>query len=74
LLYDEAVRQALIVLWKAGDRVCGRRLKVLIPVLFDAMERHGHLQLDPMVRAKLLQVSAATIDRALGDARSRVDG
>lgn len=73
-LYDEAVRQALIVLWEAGDRVCGKRLKVLIPVLVDAMERHGHLQLDPVVKAKLLQVSAATIDRALGEARSRFDG
>ena len=73
-LYDEAVRQALIVLWEAGDRVCGKRLKVLIPVLVRAMERHGHLELDPVVKAKLLQVSAATIDRALGDARSRVNG
>lgn len=58
-LYDEAVRQALIVLWEAGDRVCGKRLKVLIPILVYAMERHGHLQLDPVVKAKLLQVSAA---------------
>jgi len=73
-LYDEAVRQALILLWEAGDRVCGKRLKVLIPTLIDAMERHGHLGLDPVVRAKLLQVSAATIDRALGEARSRIDG
>lgn len=24
-LYDEAVRQALIVLWEAGDRLCGKR-------------------------------------------------
>jgi hypothetical protein len=73
-LYDEAVRQALIVLWEAGDRVCGKRLKALIPVLIGAMERHGHLDLDAEIKAKLLQVSAATIDRALGDARSRVDG
>lgn len=73
-LYDEAVRQALIVLWEAGDRVCGKRLKALIPILIGAMERHGHLDLDAEIKAKLLQVSAATIDRALGDARSRVDG
>ena len=73
-LYDEAVRQALIVLWEAGDRVCGKRLKALIPILIGAMERHGHLNLDAEIKAKLLQVSAATIDRALGDARSRVDG
>lgn len=73
-LYDEAVRQALIVLWEAGDRVCGKRLKALIPVLIGAMERHGHLDVDTEIKAKLLQVSAATIDRALGDARSRVNG
>jgi hypothetical protein len=73
-LYDEAVRQALIVLWEAGDRVCGKRLKALIPVLMGAMERHGHLNLHPEIKSKLLQISAATIDRALGDARSRVDG
>lgn len=73
-LYDEAVRQALIVLWEASDRVCGKRLKPLVPVLIDAMERHGHLDLDGEVRAKLLHVSAATIDRALGPARNHVDG
>lgn len=73
-LYDEAVRQSLIVLWEAGDRVCGKRLKVLIPILIDAMERHGHLDLNAVVKAKLLKVSAATIDRVLGDARSQVNG
>jgi hypothetical protein len=28
-IYDEAARQALIVLWEASDRVCGKRLKAL---------------------------------------------
>ena len=73
-LYDEAVRQALTVLWEAGDRVCGKRLKALIPMLVDAMERHGHLDLDPMVKTKVLKVSAATIDRVLSDARLHIDG
>jgi len=62
------------MLWEAGDRVCGKRLKALIPVLIDAMERHGHLALDPAVKDKLLQVSAATIDRVLADTRSHIDG
>lgn len=73
-LYDEAVRQALTVLWEAADRVCGKRLKALIPKLVDAMERHGHLDLDPVIKAKLLQVSAATIDRLLANARLHIDG
>lgn len=73
-LYDEAVRQALIVLWEAGDRVCGKRLRPLVPVLIDAMQRHGHLDLDPEVRNRLLQASAATIDRILAPARAHADG
>ena len=73
-LYDEAVRQALIVLWEAGDRICGKRLKPLIPVLIDAMERHGHLELDPSIKEALLRVSAATIDRALRELRACIDG
>jgi len=52
-------------LWDAGDRICGKRLRALILVLIDAMERHGHLKLDAAVRTLLLGVSAA-IDRMLG--------
>ena len=68
-LYKEAVREALIVIWEASDRICGKRLRPLVPVLVEAMERHGHLQLVPEVRAGLEAMSAATIDRALRDAR-----
>jgi len=38
------------------------------------MERHEHLDLDPVVKTKVLQVSAATIDRVLADARSHING
>jgi hypothetical protein len=31
-LYDDAVKQALIVLWEASDRLCGKRLKASIPI------------------------------------------
>jgi hypothetical protein len=64
-IYDEAVKEALIVLWEAADRICGKRLKAILPSLIDAMERHGHLNLNPDVRRQLLKVSAATIDRLL---------
>ncbi len=68
-LYNDAVREALIVLWEASDRVCGKRLRPLVAILAEAMERHGHLQLAPEVRASLLAMSAATIDRALHEVR-----
>jgi hypothetical protein len=63
------VHQALSVLWEAADRICGKRLKELAPVLIDAMERHGHLRLDPVVRSAVLDISAATIDRLLRPVR-----
>ena len=68
-LYNEAVREALIVIWEASDRVCGKRLRPLVPILVEAMERHGHIQLEPEVRAGLEAMSAATIDRALRKVR-----
>jgi hypothetical protein len=64
-LYDEATRAALIVLWKAADRVCGKRLRALLPILLPALERNGHLHLLEPLRQKILAMSASTIDRLL---------
>ena len=74
LVYDDAVREALVVLWEASDRICGKRLKPLLPTLVDAMERHGHLDLAEDVRCGLLGMSAATIDRALRGVREQAGG
>ena len=73
-VYDDAVRQTLIVLWEASDRVCGKRLRALMPILLPALERHGHLQLDPVVRDKLVSISAASMDRLLSEARAGKQG
>lgn len=72
-LYDAAFCTTLIVLWEASDRVCGKRLRALLPLLVPALERHGHLALEPSARIKLLAVSAATIDRLLAEARGLCD-
>lgn len=69
-IYDEAVKEALIVIWEAADRICGKRLKAALPNFLEAMEKHGHLQLKPEIREKILSVSAATIDRVLMPVRS----
>lgn len=69
-IYGEAVRIALVTLWEASDRLCGKRLRPLIPVLLEAMERHGHLELAPDIKTKLTTMSAATIDRALRDVKA----
>jgi len=49
-VYDQATREVLIVVWEASDRICGKRLRPLLPTLAPAMERHGHLELAPEVR------------------------
>ena len=46
-IYDEVVREAVILVWEAADRICGKRLKAALPYLVESMERHGHLDLGP---------------------------
>ena len=70
-IYQDAERNALILLWEAADRVCGKRLKALLPILIESMERHSHIDLAPEIRARLLSMSAATIDRALQGVREQ---
>ncbi len=70
-IYDEAVRQALIVVWEASDRICGKRLKAALPSMVESLERHGHLDLDPDVRERLFSASASTIDRLLRPVREK---
>jgi hypothetical protein len=73
-IYDAAVHEALVVLWEASDRVCGKRLRPLLPILVSALERHGHLTLAATVRARVLSASAATLDRMLRPTRAAVSG
>lgn len=67
--YGPAVREALGALWEVSDRVCSKRMKVMIPALLPAMVRHGRINDDPSLHAQLLAVSAATIDRLLASLR-----
>jgi hypothetical protein len=72
--YNAAIRDAVTALWEASDRVCGKRLKVMIPALLPALARHGRLTLSCEERALLLSVSAATIDRMLVDVKIAAAG
>jgi hypothetical protein len=73
-IYGEAVRAALVLAWEASDRICGKRLQPLLPLLIEAMERHGHGGLDGQNRQQLLAMSAATIDRVLTGVRESATG
>lgn len=67
--YGVTIKDALVALWEASDRICGKRLKVMIPALLPALERHGRLKLGKADRVLVLAVSAATIDRLLIDTK-----
>src|SRR3981189_3672198 len=63
--YGATIRDALVALWEASDRICGKRVRVMIPTLLPSLERHGRLKLDQADQVLVLGVSAATIDRLL---------
>jgi hypothetical protein len=72
--YGATIKDALTALWEASDRVCGKRLKVMIPTLLPALEQHGRLKLGTADRDLALAISAATIDRLLGDVKVAASG
>ncbi len=59
-MYGQDVLVALKKIWATLDGPCGKRLAPFLPMIVEAMERAGELELDPEVRSKLLRVSAAT--------------
>jgi hypothetical protein len=72
--YGAAIKDALTALWEASDRLCGKRLKVMIPTLLPPLEQHGRLRLNKMDRDLVFAISAATIDRMLGDTKVAASG
>lgn len=73
-IYGEAIREALVAIWEAADRICGKRLKAVMPDFVESLEQHGHLSLNDTARTRLLTVSAATIDRILSPMRRKAKG
>ncbi len=70
LTYGPDVVAALAQVWEVSGHLCGKRLNPFLPDLVEALERYGELRLAPETRAKLLQMSASTIDRRLKRARA----
>jgi hypothetical protein len=68
-VYDDAVIQALTTIWEICGRICSKRLKPFIPEMISVLERHNELFLDEHIKAQLLNISRATIDRCLKSAR-----
>jgi len=67
--YDESVQDALVVVWKAANCICSKRLVPFLPEFVAVLERFGHLSLSQEVRERLLVVSVSTVDRLLAQER-----
>lgn len=73
-VYASAVTEVLVTLWESSDRLCGKRLKAILPELLKSMESHGHMSLDEPLKALVLSASASTIDRVLRPVREKATG
>ena len=71
--YDEKVKAALSKIWKVMDYICGKRMQPALAEMVVVLERHNELHCDRQTRAKLLRVSAATIDRLLRPERRKYE-
>ncbi len=74
--YSYDATKVLQRVWAATGGQCGKYLAASMRLQLDALERHGELvdgrgRYSPLVRAELLAMSPATIDRYLAPARAK---
>jgi hypothetical protein len=69
--YTPQVLEPLRVIWAILDGICGKRLAAILPEVIPVLERHQEIVLAAPIRAKLLSISAATIDRLLAPERKK---
>jgi len=70
--YGPDVVAGLAKVWEASGNLCGKRLRPFVGEMVAVLERHAELTLGPQSRGLLLQMSAASIDRHLRAARTRL--
>lgn len=68
--YSYDARKVLARVWAVSQGQCGKYLVVSMPLLLETLETHGEMvfgqdRYSPEVKAELLMISAATIDRYL---------
>ena len=68
-IYDDAVIQALTIIWEICGRICSIRLKPFIPEMIAVLERCNELFRNEAIKTQLIKMRRATIDRCLRSAR-----
>lgn len=72
LYRPEVLLEPLKQLWLATDQMCGKRLKMALPLWLAHYEKH-HEALSEAVYSQLLAIIAATIDKMLKPVKVRYD-
>jgi hypothetical protein len=70
--YDAEVVAALEKCWAVANAPAGKRLAPLLSEMVRVVRRFGELGIDEDAAALLVSMSAATIDRRLAAARSKL--
>jgi hypothetical protein len=60
-----------VQIWELLDYLCGKRLVAILPEIISKLEEFKELRLEAEIKAKLLQLSAATADRLLQPERRK---
>lgn len=69
--YGQDFTRLLTKLWELSGRLCSDRLHAFLPIWIQALECNGKMVFNPRLKALLLSVSRATIDRKLCTVRRR---
>ena len=70
-IYDQAVLPPLKKVWGILNYPCGKRLKSFLKEIVPVLEKFREITIDPAIRKKILEMSAATIDRLLKGEREK---
>jgi hypothetical protein len=68
-IYQGEVVQVLEQIWEIYGRICSKRLQPFLPEAVMVLERCQEISLSAQIKALLLSMSRATIDRCLHNAR-----
>ena len=71
--YGEAERKVLKAIWLADEQPCGKRRKAAVPIWLPDYEREAG-PLEDALRAQILRISAASMDRLLAPCRASAGG
>ena len=72
--YDDNVKNALLTIWNASNRICSKRLVPFIPAMIEVLERNGHIFLTQEIKSKLCAISSSSVDRLLKQDKDIIRG